>query len=174
MFRNVISCSRIRIPLKFEINMFGKVKKILGIEGVKIELIVDPVIQLKAETIEGYIKFSTKTSSTIESIHIKFVERYSRGRNDEKLIDEYTLGETVLDEAIEIASDEIIEVPFALEFHHARSDMDKMSDGNILLRGPIKLAKWIKKVSSTYRIEAHATVRGTKLQPYAVKILKIK
>jgi sporulation-control protein spo0M len=154
--------------------MFGKVKKMLGIEGVKIELLVDPIIHLESETVEGYIKLSTKTASTIESIHVKLIEKYSRGRNEEQLIDEYTLGETVLDEVMDIATDEIIEVPFSLTFHHARSDMDKMADGNILLRGPIKIAKWIKKVSSSYRIEVHANVQGTKLQPFAEKKLKAK
>ena len=73
--------------------MFGKVKKILGIEGVKVEVFCDDKISLKSEIIEGEIKLKTKTDSTIEAIHIKLIEKYSRGRNDDKLIDEYVLGE---------------------------------------------------------------------------------
>ena len=154
--------------------MFGKVKKILGIEGVKIEIITDPSLNLSSEVKEGVIKLTTKTASNIESIHIRLIEKYSRGRAEDKLIDEYVLGETILDEKMSIATDEIIEVPFTLEFVNARSEMDKMSDGNFLLRGPVKLAKWIKKVSSMYRLEAHAHVEGTKLQPHAEILLKPK
>ncbi|NNF36125.1 MAG: sporulation protein [Saprospiraceae bacterium] len=154
--------------------MFGKVKKILGIEGVKIEIVTDEVLHLPSEVKEGVIKLTTKTPSTIESIHIRLVEKYSRGRAEDKLIDEYVLGDTILDEVLTIASDEIIEVPFILEFVNARSEMDQMAASNILLRGPVKIAKWIKKVSSMYRLEANAHVQGTKLQPHAEVLLKPK
>ncbi len=154
--------------------MFGKVKKILGIEGVKIEIITDPSLSLSSESKEGIIKLRTKTNSNVQSIHIRLVEKYSRGRGEDKLIDEYVLGETVLDEPMTIASDEIIEVPFNLDFVNARSEMDQMADGSFLLRGPIRIAKWIKKVNSMYRLEAHAHVEGTKLQPHAEIILKPK
>ena len=154
--------------------MFGKVKKILGIEGVKIEIITDPILNLSSESKEGTIKLRTKTDSVVQSIHIRLVEKYSRGRGEDKLIDEYVLGETVLDEKMSIASDEIIEVPFKLDFVNARSEMDQMADGNFFLRGPVRIAKWIKKVSSIYRLEAHAQVEGTKLQPHAEILLKAK
>ena len=154
--------------------MFGKVKKILGIEGVKIEIITDESLSLSSEVKEGIIKLRTKTASDIQSIHIRLIEKYSRGRNDEKLIDEYVLGETTLDEELSIASDEIIEVPFSLEFVNARSEVDQMAARNFLWRGPVKIAKWIKKVSSSYRLEAHAKVEGTKLQPHAEIMLKPK
>ena len=154
--------------------MFGKVKKILGIEGVKVEIITDRHLVLQSEIIDGTLKLTTKTASTIESIQIKLIEKYSRGRNDDKLIDEYVLGETIMDEETPIASDEIIEVPFTLEFINARSEMDKMADNNLLLKGPVKLAKWLKKVKSSYRLEAHVKVRETKLQPFATVELKAK
>ena len=47
-------------------------------------------------------------------------------------------------------------------------------NNNLLLRGPVKLAKWLKKVKSSYRLEAHVRVRETKLQPFATVILKAK
>lgn len=154
--------------------MFGKVKKILGIEGVKMEIIMDHVINLQSEAVTGIIKLTTKTDSDIESIDVKLIEKYSRGRNENRLIDEYVLGKIILNEKQSIASDEIIEVPFHLDFVHAKSEMDKAASDNFFLKAPIKIAKWIKKVSSTYRIEAHAHVKGTKLQPFAELKLKVK
>lgn len=147
--------------------MFGKVKKILGIEGVKMELTVPKGQNLKSEKITGMIKLTTQTDSIVESIDIKLVEKYTRGRGEEKLIDEYVLGEITLKEEIPIKSDEIIEVPFELEYVFAQSAMDRLADDNLLLRGPIKLAKMFKKVKSSYKIIAEAIVKDTKLHPFA-------
>ena len=147
--------------------MFGKVKKILGIEGVKMELSVPKGQNLKSEKITGTIKLTTQTESIVETIDIKLIEKYTRGRGEEMLIDEYVLGEITLNEEITIKSDEIIEVPFELEFVYAKSAMDKLADDNILLRGPIRLAKMMKKVKSSYKIIAEAIVKDTKLHPFA-------
>jgi sporulation-control protein spo0M len=152
--------------------MFGKVKKILGIEGVKLELNVENTFAKNDERISGNIKLTTKTSATITSISVRLIEKYSRGRKNTQLIDEYVLGELELKDNFAITSDEIIEVPFELEFVNLQSEVDKMAEGNILLRGPIIFAKMLKKVTSTFRLEAHAHVEGTKLQPFAEAILK--
>lgn len=147
--------------------MFGKVKKMLGIEGVKMELQIDPPFKLDSEKITGIIKLTTKTKSDISSISLRLIEKYSRGRNKSKLIDEYVLGELVMAEPIVITPDEIIEIPFELDFINLRSEIDKMADGNILMRGPLKIAKLIKNVKSMFRLEAQASVQGTRLQPFA-------
>ena len=63
--------------------------------------------------------------------------------------------------------DEIIEIPFELDFINLRSEIDKIADGNILMRGPLKIAKLIKNVKSLFRLEAQASVQGTRLQPFA-------
>jgi len=44
--------------------------------------------------------------------------------------------------------------------------MDKMAETNIFLRGPIKIAKWFKRVKSDYRLTIEVAVKGTKLSPY--------
>jgi hypothetical protein len=152
--------------------MFGKVKKILGIEGVKLELIVESSFTKNNERINGIIKLTTKTNATITSISVRLIEKYSRGRKNTQLIDEYVLGELDLKDIFSITPDEIVEVPFELDFVNLRSEVDKMAEQNILLRGPILFAKMLKNVKSTFRLEAHAHVEGTKLQPFAEVILK--
>ncbi len=147
--------------------MFGKVKKILGIEGVKMELSIPKGQNLKSEKITGIIKLSTQTDSIIENIDIKLIEKYTRGIGEEKLVDEYVLGEITLNEEIPIKSDEIIEVPFELEFVFAQSAMDRLAQDNLILRGPIRLAKMLKKIKSKYKIVAEALVKDTKLHPFA-------
>ena len=154
--------------------MLKKIKNILGIEGVKIELNIPEEVKAESGEIVGILKISSQSSQVVDMISLKLVEKYKRGRNEAKLIDEYVLGETILDEEMTIASDEIIEVPFTLEFINARSEMDKMGDDSIFLRGPVSLAKWIKNVSSSYRLEVHVRVKETKLQPFATVFLKAK
>lgn len=138
------------------------------------ELTVDDPFNLESEILLGVIKLTTKTESEVSSITIRLIEKYSRGRKSSKLIDEYVLGELIMSEQINITPDEIIEIPFELEFINLQSEVDKMAEGSLFMRGPLKLAKFIKNVSSVFRLEAQATVTGTRLQPFAEVQLKPK
>lgn len=150
--------------------MFGKVKKILGIEGVKLEVIVPEKVDRDLGLITGFVKFtSLSDDNVIESIHLKMIEKYSRGRKDSKLINEYLMGELTLREKIMISKNDIIEVPFTLEFVFVKSEMDKLQESNFLSRGIVGLAKKLRGVRSEFSVRAEATVRGTTLQPFDVK-----
>lgn len=93
--------------------MFGKVKKILGIEGVKLELILPDKVSAETGIITGMIKLtSLSDNNIIEGIQLRMVEKYSRGRGDSKLINEYPMGELVKNDVIHISKNDIIEVPF--------------------------------------------------------------
>jgi hypothetical protein len=139
--------------------MFGTVKKILGIEGVKLELIVPAETSQATKTIEGIIKLtSLSDKNVIESIDLSFVEKYARGRGERKLINEYILGE----------------VPFILTYITGKSAMDKMGDNNFLVRGLVSLAKKASAVSSTYTLRAEAKVKGTTLNPFDKKVVVVK
>ena len=72
--------------------MFGKVKKILGIEGVKLELFIPEKVNKETGIVTGVMKFtSLSDDNKIESIHLKIVEKYTRGRGNSKLINEYVM-----------------------------------------------------------------------------------
>ncbi|MFM2392821.1 MAG: hypothetical protein RLZZ546_803 [Bacteroidota bacterium] len=148
--------------------MFGQIKKILGIEGVKLDLEIKNPVNKASGIVSGKIKLTTLRDSEVDSIILKMVEKYYRGRGESKLIDEYTIGFLELDEKIFLKKDEIIEVDFEVPFKLSKSEMDKLED-NILAFGLVKLAKTIKGVKSEYRIEAEAIVPGTKLNPSAKK-----
>ncbi len=154
--------------------MFGGIKKILGIEGVKIDVELSNPINKKDQLIKGKVKLTTLRESTIIGIAIKLVEKYHRGRKDSKLIDEYTIGFVELDETLHLTKDEIIEIPFELPFKIYQSQMDKMQESNIFTAGLVYLAKSVKGVKSEYRIEAEAIVTGTKLNPLCKKEVTLK
>ncbi len=154
--------------------MIGKVKQWLGIEGVKLKLVVPDEINKNAGIIQGHIRFESKHAQKVQYISIYLVERYSRGKKAKKRIDEYVLGELEINRAIEVQADEAIEIPFSLPFDLLKSNMDKFQEQNFLTKGMVGLAKWLKSVKSEYRIEAEAKVMGTALDPFDRKVLKLK
>ncbi len=154
-------------------NMLGKLKKVLGIEGVKVELIINKPVDKKSQKIVGELKFTTKTTGKINKINIKLIEKYSRGRGKTKLIDEYTVAMLEMNDSFEITSEEIIEIPFSLDYEIALSEMDKMQKDNIFSRPFISLAKLVKSVKSEYTVIVEADVQGTTLNPFDKATVKL-
>ncbi|MBK8700068.1 MAG: sporulation protein [Saprospiraceae bacterium] len=146
--------------------MFGQIKKVLGIEGVKINVeVIQPVISSE-KFLRGFIKLTTLRESRVEKISLKLVEKYYRGRREDKLINEYKVGEITLENGVDLKKDEIVEIPFELPFKIYQSQMDVMQEGNFFISGLVKLAKKIKGVKSEYHLEAEAFVKDTKLNPH--------
>ena len=153
--------------------MFGKVKKWLGIEGAKLELVVPEEILQKNGEVNGVARFFSMNEQKVLSLKIKLIERYSRGRRKNKLTDEYELGEIILENEFLIPAKEYVEVDFSLPFKIVKSEMDELQEKNILAAGLVKTAKWVSGVKSIYRIEAEAKVEGVGLNPFDKKIVLI-
>lgn len=155
--------------------MFGSIKKTLGIEGVKVEILVPEEIERDSGIVSGIIKMTSLTEKNIvESIQIKMVEKYARGRGKNKRINEYVMGQIVKKGRIYFAKSDIIEVPFSLKFVHVQSEMDKYEDLNFFVKGMVKAAKTIKGVASEYAIHVDVQVKGTALNPFDVKVITLK
>ena len=154
--------------------MFGKVKKILGIEGVKLELIVPDKVSREAGIVIGTVKLtSLSDNNLIESIQLKLVEKYSRGRGESKLINEYIMGTLLKKENITISKNDILEIPFELEFVYIKSEMDKMGESNFIARGLVGLAKKARGVHSDYKLIAEANIKGTTLHSFDSKPINL-
>ncbi len=153
--------------------MLGKLKKVLGIEGVKVQLMLDTPIDKKNQKISGELKFTTKTKGKVNKIIIKLMEKYYRGRGKSKLIDEYTVAILEMNDSFEITPEEIIEIPFSMDYEIALSEMDKMQKDNVLSRPLISLAKLIKAVKSDYTVVVEADVQGTTLNPFDKVTVKL-
>jgi len=154
--------------------MFGKVKHWLGIEGVKLKLMIPDEIKESDRELNGKIQFQSMNNQTITLISVKMIEKFSRGSKSEKLVDEYLLGEIILEKEIEIPSGEKIEIDFSLPFEIPKSEMDKMEDKNIFMKSIVKTAKWFNNVNSDFRILAEAKVKGVALHPFDKKTIVIK
>jgi len=154
--------------------MFGKVKKWLGIEGVKVEIVLPEETRARDGVVEGKLRFQSMNTQTVTSIQVAIFEKYSRGRGAEKLIDEYKLGEIERNQSFEVPEGEIVEVDFVLPFKFVKSDMDEFAGKNFLFKGIANMAKMTNAVKSYYRIDATAKVKGTALNPFDSKPLNLK
>jgi hypothetical protein len=154
--------------------MIGKVKKWLGIEGVKMELLFDEDATTQKGIVSGLIRFTSMNAQVVSRIKVVLIERYSRGRGKEKLVDEYELGSLQLEEDIEVPAGEFVEVEFNLKYKLVRSEMDELEKSNFFMSPLVKVAKRISAVKSEYRVEAEAKVKGTALNPFDRKEITIR
>jgi hypothetical protein len=153
--------------------MLKRVKKWLGIEGVKVELLLPEEVNHKDGSIRGTVRLSSMNAQTVTSFHFRLVEKYNRGRRKSKLTDEYLLAEMEVPILINVPANEPIAYAFELPFEIIRSRMDELEGKNFVLRGLVKAAKSIKAVKSEYRLEVEADVIGIGLNPFDKKIVHI-
>ena len=161
------------ISNKFQ-QMFSRLKKWLGVEGVKLEFELPYEINADEGNLHGTLHFYSMSSVEVTAVEIAFVERYRRGRGKEKLIDEYELGRIELNEKLQIEAEVPSSIKFEIPFTVYRSRMDEFEKKNFLTRGVSTIAKLAKNVKSTYRVEAKANVVGTALHPIAKKEVVVK
>lgn len=154
--------------------MLGKVKKWLGIEGVKLELVLPETFDSAMGQIHGKLRFRSKNASEVLAVHIVMIERYSRGRKDDQRIDEYELGKLILDENFSVPGEgEVVERDFILKFNRMQAPIDEFADRNPLNAGLAWVAKRMRRVKSSYRIEAEAQVKGVALNPFDKKAIDL-
>ena len=154
--------------------MIGKMKKWLGIEGVKLELVIPNDVSESSGQVEGKIQFRSMNEQTVTGVRIVFIEKYTRGRGKDKLSDEYELGRKEIYQEIDIPIDTVMEMDFTLPFQLVRSDIEDYGRKNPLAGGVVRLAKYLNQVKSVYRIEAEATVQGTALNPFDRKEIGVR
>lgn len=154
--------------------MFGKFKKILGIEGVKLELIVPEKVSKDTGIVTGIIRLtSLSDNNLLESIEVVMTEKYFRGKKENQLIDEYPMGKILVKKPVSISKEDVIEIPFELNFVYVKSEMDKIEEKNFLSKGLVRLAKKLRGVKSEYYIKADARIKGNTLSPFDKKPIQL-
>ena len=152
--------------------MLKRVKKWLGIEGIKIEIRPDDIPK-HASAVTGTLVFSSMHEQTISSYTIKLIEKYSRGRRKKKITDEYLLGKMVVNELITVPDQSSVDKTFELEFEPMYSKIEIFGRKNPIFAGLSEVAKFTKGAKSVHRIEVEADVVGTALNPFQSAIVKI-
>ena len=151
--------------------MFGKVKKWLGIEGVKVSIDVADVFNEKDGVIKGKLLFHSLQEAEVEQVNVRLIEKYTRGRRKQKLVDEYTLGVITLSEKFIIKPEESMEMEFELPYNLLKSDVEKFGDKNFITKNIAAIAKFIRNAHSQFRLETEVKVRGVRMHPFDKRII---
>ncbi|MBK6363000.1 MAG: sporulation protein [Saprospiraceae bacterium] len=151
--------------------MLGNIKKILGIEGVKADVIFQEDLRKEAGKLQGTVILTTLRESQVSAISIKVIEKYSRGRKSNLLVNEYVMGQLEINKHITIRKEEEKRIDFEVPFHFVQSEMDKWQEQNIFYKGLISLAKKVKGVKSEFYVWVEVKEVGTKLAPHVKKII---
>ncbi|RMF00453.1 MAG: hypothetical protein D6772_06375 [Bacteroidetes bacterium] len=154
--------------------MIGKVKQWLGIEGVKLEIWVPPGQTLANRSLHGKIRLQSMHPQTVTGIRIVLIERYARGRGEDRLIDEFELGSTTINQTFTVAPEQAVVLDFQLPFQVVESEVDRWGKRNALNRQLARAARWLHKADSQYRVEAEAKVQGVALNPFDKKEVDLK
>ena len=105
--------------------MLGKVKQWLGIEGVKLELILPPGFNPRQGSVSGTVRLTSKHPQRVAAVKIVLVEKYARGKQEQQLVDEYELGRLLLTDLIDVPGEGVaVDVPFYLKFSEVTSAID--------------------------------------------------
>jgi hypothetical protein len=153
--------------------MLGKVKQWLGIEGVKLELLLPPDFSPRQGSLAGTVRLTSQNPQTVTAIKIVMVEKYARGKDERALVDEYELGRQLVTDLIEVPGEGVpVEVHFRIAFQPVLSEVDRFGRRNVVFGGLAWAARRLRNVKSEYRIEAEAQVRGVGLNPFDKQILK--
>jgi hypothetical protein len=153
--------------------MFGRVKRYLGIEGVKIELEIPDATKVSQRKLSGKVIFYSKNTQTVTAISVSLIERYTHGRGKDKKIEELTLGNIQTNEAVVVSSDMPLEIEFVLPFSPVRSEIEEFASKNILFSGLANAAKLAFAAKSEFFVVAEAKVQGTALHPFFRKQIQL-
>jgi hypothetical protein len=149
--------------------MIDSIKKVLGIEGLKMDVSIEGKIDKNAGKVVGVIKLTTLRDTQVSGITIKVMEKYKRGRGKNQLVNEYVMGIKQLKQHISVKKNEEKFVEFEVPFQYVKSEMDQWQDQNFIMKGLISVAKKVKGVSSEFYVLAEAQEVGTKLSPHVIK-----
>lgn len=152
-------------------SFFGKIKQMMGIGTVKVQIDTQPSFKVEDGVINGKINLTGKSDQEIVSLHIKLEEVYSTGSGENKKTTEITLGEMKLPGRM-MKAGETVAVDFSLPFVYGKSNNEQLSEKGGLMGGIGKLGQLANNEKSSFQIVATADVKGAALDPNDVMTLK--
>ena len=150
---------------------FGKIKQFLGIGTIKMELEMQPTVDLESKLITGKLKVTGKSDQSIKDIELSFDESFSTGKSDAKSTSKLNWGKMTL-QGFEIKKDEVKEIEFELPFSYAKSSNEAMADKGGIVGGLGKVGTFLDGEKQKYELTATANVKGVTLPPLVSKELK--
>ena len=152
---------------------FGKIKQFFGIGTVKVTATVPPAFNVNDPTINGTVELMAKSDQEVVSVEVKFEEKWSTGRGEDKTEKTFTLG-TQKFPGFTMKAGETKKFDYAVPFTYTKSDNDRMAEKGGVVGGLGKLSKFADAEKSTFHIVATCDVKGATFDPNDVKEVKKK
>lgn len=154
--------------------IFDKVKQVFGIGTVKVAMDVDKNFSKKSDSISGKILLSAKSDQEILELDVKLEEVWKTGRDENKSIENFELGEWKDSTSFTMKAGEEKEVPFTLNYKLLKSRNDEIAEtaGKVgkALGG---LGKMMDAEKSTFWLTATCDVKGAAFDPNCSEELKL-
>lgn len=150
----------------------SRLKKFLGIEGVKVSFDEFTRIDVDGNMVSGQLLIKSNVPATILSINIQVIEQYQRGRkNDQRTSEFILLNKTIQPNHLVVNQEKTLEIPFNYKILQNKSEMDLLEERNFFIKPLIGLAKKLYRVKSIYTITATLQIEGIAIKPFSKKIL---
>ena len=124
---------------------------------------VNPMVPKTGNKITGKVLLSTRTDKEVKNMAYKFVLKRTTGRGNEKKTTEYVLGQSGLNEPLELKKDETKTLDFTIPYSIEKSLKDM---GGVL--GAIgKIGAFAAAERNEYFVRAECGVKGAAFSPSA-------
>ena len=153
--------------------MLDRVKDLLGIEGLRLGLVVHGAPRLADGILAGRLTLDSLRDLRVDCLTVALTERYTRGRGDGKLIDAYPLGELTHPTSLRIAAGEQVVVPFDLRFAPRPSPAERFLADRPFGRALTRLGRFTVAARSEFLLVARAEVRSGGLAPTCTLALEL-
>jgi hypothetical protein len=152
---------------------FGKIKQFLGIGTVKVTATVPGSFSVDDSHVNGSVELLAKSDQEVVGVKVKFEEKWSTGRGEDKTEKTFTLG-TQEFPGFAMKAGETKKFDYSVPFHYSKSSNDRMAEKGGVVGGLGKLSKFADAEKSTFHIVATCDVKGATFDPNDVKEVKKK
>ncbi len=143
----------------------SKIKNMLGMVGVDLELKVPTEVTGTTGTITGSVAVTSKTDQNMLTLDVEFEEEWKTGRGADAEVQTLTLGETQVVLNKPIKAGESIEIPFEFVYQIEKSTTQAWAEKGGALGALGKLGGAMSGEKSTYQISACLDLKGVALDP---------
>jgi hypothetical protein len=153
---------------------FNKIKQVLGIGTVKVEIDVEPTFCKSGDTISGKLLLTAKSEQNILELEVKLEETWTKGRGDDKTVKTFDLGEWKDTNSFDMKAGDVKEVPFTLSYSISKSKNDRLSEsGGKVGKALGGLGKMMDAETSAYKLIATCDVKGAAFDPNSITDMKL-
>ncbi|MCI5054601.1 MAG: hypothetical protein MRY83_00765 [Flavobacteriales bacterium] len=155
------------MSIKFNktMGLFGKLKNLAGIGGVKIKIEAPAQVDAESGTIKGVISATTKSDQYLLDLTVTLEEVVTTGRGDNKETEVNSLGEIKMDLNIDIATGEEQLFEFELPFKLTGSNISDLAKKGGALGAVGRLGAMAANEKIEHRLVADLDVKNVALDP---------